>query len=278
MPSDLYLEPPLSLVTVGDEQRIAVRQAGGGDGTPLVLLHGIGSNSSAWAGQFAGFAPTRRVIAWNAPGYPGSTPLPAPSPTAGDYGTRVIALLDALDIERAVLVGQSLGAIMGTAAVLLQPERFACAVLASPASGYATPEGAPIPASVAERLDEVARTGPAGLAERRAPRLLTERASPEARAIIHRVMSEVTVEGYAQASRMLAHADLTSDVARLRIPTLVMWGDEDIVTPPAGCARIAAAVPGGQYRVIPRVGHGFATEAPALFNAALADFLSQIED
>lgn len=272
----LYVEPDLRRVSLGAGV-IAVREAGEGAALPLILLHGIGSNASAWAGQFAGFAAGRRVVAWNAPGYANSTPLPMARPAPEDYGASLIALLDALAIERAVLVGQSLGAIMATAAALRRPDRFAGLVLASPASGYATPANAVLPERVAERIAEVERLGPFGLAGRRAHRLLTARATSDARALVHRVMCEVDVEGYSQASRMLAHADLAGMVAGLTMPTLVMWGDEDIITPPAGCARIAAAVPDRRTAVLPGLGHAFATEAPAIFNQALAAFLAELE-
>lgn len=276
MSAAAYLSPDLRIVSLGD-RAIAIRQAGAGHGLPLVLLHGIGSNSCAWAGQFAGFMGERRVVAWNAPGYPASTPLPMAAPRAEDYGASLIALLDALSIDRAVLVGQSLGAIMATAAALADPGRFAGLVLASPASGYAIPAGGEIPARVAERIGEVQELGPLGLADRRAHRLLTERASLEARAIVHKAMSEVTVDGYRQASRMLAHADLVVMVGRLSLPTLVLWGEEDIVTPPESCARVAAAVPSGHSIALSGLGHGCATEAPAVFNKVLAEFLAEVE-
>jgi len=271
-----YVEPDPEIIEVG-KRKVTIRQAGAGPGLPLVLLHGIGSNSSAWAGQFAELASERRVVAWNAPGYVGSTPLPMAAPTAADYGAALHGLLDVLAIERALLVGQSLGAIMATAAALQGPDRFAGLVLASPASGYAVRPDDVLPPRVAERIAEVERFGPLGLADRRAHRLVTENAAPEARALIHRVMSEVTIEGYTQASRMLAHADLGEMVSRLAVPTLVLWGESDVITPPAGCAAIAAAAPRAASRAFPDLGHGFATEAPALFNQALTTFLAQIE-
>lgn len=272
----LYLEPDLRAISVRDGA-ISVREAGAGDRLPLLLLHGIGSNARAWAGQFADFARQRRVVAWNAPGYPCSAALPCAAPLPSDYGRRVIDLMDALEIERAVIVGQSLGAIMATAAVLHAPDRYAGLVLASPAGGYATAPDAPLPETVAQRIHEVENLGPVGLADRRAQRLLTANASAFVQAIVHKAMSEVTVEGYAQASRMLAQADLEAMAARLDLPVLVIWGSADIITKPDRCARIAAVVPDVREVEVPEVGHGFATEAPRAFNTALAGFLAEIE-
>lgn len=278
-----YLEPPLSQATIAGRQ-IAWREAGPApvgdkeeEGVPLVLMHGIGSNARAWAGQFAAFAPNRRVIAWNAPGYAGSDPLNGPSPSARDYAQSMLGLLDALAIDRFVLVGQSLGAIMATALATAAADRVVGLALASPASGYAVPAGDPLPERVTGRIDDVLRFGPAGLADRRASRLLTDRADSAARSLVHGAMTEIVPQGYVQASHMLAHANLAAMVARLAVPTLVMWGDADVITPPAGCRAIADAVPGGTYHVFANLGHAFATEAPAEFNAALVPMISRAD-
>jgi pimeloyl-ACP methyl ester carboxylesterase len=268
-----YFEPPLESARIDGALR-SWRAAGVGSALPLVLLHGIGSNSSSWAGQLAGLAGDRQVIAWNAPGYPGSDTLPAPWPSARDYGAALIALLDYLGIRRCVLIGQSLGAIVAATVAVETPSRVAALMLASPASGYAAPPGGDLPAPVAGRLAEVEELGPRGLADKRSGRLVTERASPAARDLVWRAMSEVTVDGYRQASRMLACADIKRDAARLTVPTIVAWGGEDVVTPPESCRAVADAVPGGRAVELPTLGHGFATEDPAAFNQVVRQLLA----
>lgn len=272
----LYLEPELKIASVFG-RNISFRSAGEGGAFPLILLHGIGSNSSAWAGQFAEFSQMRRVIAWNAPGYLGSDALPMDAPAPEDYAAVLLGLLDALGIHKAILVGQSLGAIMATAAVLEQPDRFAALTLTSPASGYAVKKGDPLPVRVAERMNEAVQLGPSGLADQRAHRLVTSRASLEAQRRVHQAMAQVNVHGYQQASMMLAHADLAAMASRLRLPTLVMWGDEDVITPPPAVQRIAAAIPDGRSAALAHLGHGMATENPAAFNKILAEFLAEID-
>jgi pimeloyl-ACP methyl ester carboxylesterase len=268
-----YSEPPLETARIGGALR-SWRSAGRGSAPPLVLLHGIGSNSSSWAGQFAGLAGDRRVVAWNAPGYSGSDNLPSPWPSARDYGAALIALLDHLEIQRCVLIGQSLGAIIAAAVAVETPSRVAALMLASPASGYAAQPGGDLPPSVASRFAEVETLGPRGLADKRAGRLVTERASTAARDLVWRAMSEVTIDGYRQASRMLACADIKRDAARLTVPTIAAWGSEDVVTPPASCRVVADAVPGGRAIEVPALGHGFATEDPAAFNAVVRELLA----
>jgi pimeloyl-ACP methyl ester carboxylesterase len=269
--------PPLLCATLAG-RRQSWREAGAGTGLPLVLLHGIGSNSRAWAGQLAGFAAQRRVLAWNAPGYVGSDPLPMPAPVAADYGAAALAWLDHLGIGRCVVVGQSLGAIMATALARLAPGRVAALALASPAGGYGITPGRPLPETVAARIRDVQTLGPAGLAQARAHRLLTGIADDQARATVQTAMAEVVPHGYEQAVRLLGGADLARDVAGLPMPVRVLWGAQDVVTPPAACARIAQAAAQGNARTsqveVPGGGHAFATALPQAFNDAIAPLIA----
>jgi len=182
--------------------------------------------------------------------------------------------LDHLGLERFVLVGQSLGAVMATAFALQEPDRLEALVLTSPASGYATRPGAGLPPSVQSRLDDLTLLGPIGLAEARSHRLLTDKASDLAREIVRQAMSEITPEGYLQASLLLAGADLPTMIRSVTTPTTVIWGAEDVITPPAGCRHIADSLPGAAAIELPRGGHAVATEYPSLFNTALRQALS----
>lgn len=247
------------------------------DRLPLVLLHGIGSNARAWAGQFATFASRRRVVAWNAPGYAGSDPLDTAWPVPDDYADALAGLLDHLAIARCVLVGQSLGAVTATAFATRMPHRVAALVLASPAAGYGVAAGATLPDAVAQRIVDLDALGPAGFAYARYARLLSDTASTEAHAIVRRAMTEVEPRGYAQAARLLAGADLVAAVTVLTVPTLTVWGDADVVTPPATCRCVADAVLGGRSVVLFGGGHAVATEMPDMFNATLAPVLADAD-
>lgn len=250
------------------------REAGSGAGVPLVLLHGIGSNADGWVGQLAAFAPERRVVAWNAPGYGGSTPLASAAPIAADYARALIGLLDHLGIARCVLVGQSLGAIMASAAARIVPGRVAALVLASPATGYGVPPGGELPETITRRIADIRELGPRGMADRRAMRLVTEAASTEVRAMVHGAMAAVTLDGYEAAVRLLAGSDLPGLLDGVTVPGLVIWGGADVVTPPAGCRGIAEAFVGAAHFEVPGLGHAFATEGPEQFNAAIRPVLA----
>jgi pimeloyl-ACP methyl ester carboxylesterase len=267
----LYLEPPLRTAIIG-ARRQAWREMGAEGALPLFFMHGIGSNARAWAGQFAALSAQRRVLGWNAPGYDQSDPLETSWPTPDDYAVAALTLLDHLAIARCILIGQSLGAVMATALARRASDRIAALVLVSPASGYGRAPGSALPEAVAKRIADLEALEPIGFAERRAGRLLTAGALPEAREIVRRAMAEVTMRGYLQAARLLACADLARDVEGLPMPTQVLWGGADRITPPESCRSIATAA-GVSGIELPGLGHGLATEAPERFNDAIRPML-----
>ena len=147
-PDTAQLEPALArldarfaqtVVVLPSGARVAVRQttAAPGDAPVVVLLHGIGSGAASWLDVAAASGGQARVLAWDAPGYGASSPLPMPAPTAADYALRLHEMLIALRIERCTLVGHSLGALMACAfAADRGRSMVANLVLISPARGY----------------------------------------------------------------------------------------------------------------------------------------------
>lgn len=250
---------------------------GAGDGLPMLFMHGIGSNASAWQGQIAYFGRERRVIAWNAPGYGNSSPLPIQTPGAADYADCAAQFLRHLGIHRAIIVGQSLGAIMASGLALRHPDLVAGLVLISPASGYATPKSQPLPARVAERVALARQLGPAGLADARASNLLSANAAPWAHAIVHRAMASINPDGYEQASRMLAYADLKDMVRHIALDSTVICGSEDRITPPEGCWLIADQFPSASWHLVDGYGHAIATEAPEAVNALIRGYVCGLD-
>jgi pimeloyl-ACP methyl ester carboxylesterase len=266
--------PPL-WTTQLDGLRLAWREAG--DGPAVVFLHGIGSGSAAWRHQLTHFALRHRAIAWDAPGYGGSGDLPPENPTAREYALALAQLLTDLEVERAVLVGNSLGALMAAAFVHDHPHRVRGLVLSDAASGHGLLEAGERQKRLAARLDTLETLGPAGMAEKRAPRLLGSKPPAGALEAARAVMAEVRPRGYAQAARMLSTANVFDELAGCEAPALVVCGSEDRVTPPADNERIAQALPGAQFTLIEGAGHLPYLEAPERFNAVVDGFLATLE-
>ncbi|OXI30329.1 alpha/beta hydrolase [Burkholderia sp. AU16741] len=258
---------------------IGYRAAGvqrAGRALPVVLLHGIGSGAASWVSQLDTLGASRRVLAWDAPGYGVSTPVHGGSPAAADYAASLNAWLEALGIERCVLVGHSLGAIIAGGLARVMPARIAGLLLISPAGGYGS-----APADTREsrrdaRLAMLAELGPAGLAEQRSGNMLSGFANEEARAWVRWNMARVVPAGYAQATHLLANADLAADLAGFRGCTAVAVGAYDAITPPAACERIAAAAQ-VELQVIPQAGHAGYVEQPAVYSSLIDGFCRQCD-
>ncbi|KAA1010914.1 alpha/beta fold hydrolase [Paraburkholderia panacisoli] len=260
-------------VALASQSVLSYREAGGADSDalPLVLLHGIGSGAASWVQQFDVLGASRRVLAWDAPGYGRSTPVAAASPVADDYATALKDWLDALGIERCVLVGHSLGAIIAGAFATTHPRRVAGLLLLSPAGGYGAASAEVRETKRDQRLAMLKELGPQGLAEKRSANMLSAHASEEARAWVRWNMSRVIPHGYAQATHLLANADLAADLARYSGRVNVAVGADDAITPPAACERLAQAAR-TPLQVVPHAGHAGYIEAPAAYTAIIDTF------
>ncbi|OLL31900.1 alpha/beta hydrolase [Burkholderia sp. SRS-W-2-2016] len=238
---------------------------------PLVLLHGIGSGAASWVQQFDALGDSRRVLAWDAPGYGASTPVAAASPVARDYAEVLKEWLDAQRIERCVLVGHSLGAIVAGAFAAAQPGYLAGLLLLSPAGGYGAAAADVRDSKRDQRLAMLNELGPQGLADKRSGNMLSAQASDEARAWVRWNMSRVIPHGYAQATHLLANADLAADLARYEGRICVAVGAEDRITTPEACERIAQ-VARTRLQIVPGAGHAGYIEAPAAYTAIIDTF------
>nr|WP_187672574.1 alpha/beta hydrolase [Pseudomonas carbonaria] len=253
---------PERLVPLADGTRLAIRECG--SGPVVVLLHGIGSGSASWLHCARWLAESCRVIAWDAPGYGRSTPLPQARPRAVDYAARLELLLQVLEVERCVLVGHSLGALMATAyAAGPGARRVAQLLLISPARGYGAAELADSGARIRQqRLDNLDRLGIEGLASERTARLLGPNPSEEALAWVRWNMARLNPSGYRQAVELLCGDDLLG-YGPLSMPCEVHCGEADGITTPDVCALVARRL-GAPFSLIPGAGHASPIEQPAV--------------
>ena len=276
---------PARCVDVASSRRIGYRDAGREAGAaraaalPVVLLHGIGSGAASWVHQLEALGTTRRVLAWDAPGYGDSTPVEPVSPQATDYADALRGWLDALDIARCVLVGHSLGAIIAGSFAAAHPQRVAGLALLSPAGGYGAASEAVRVQKRDSRLAMLAELGPQGLADARSANMLSATASEPARQWVRRNMACIVPGGYAQATHLLANADLARDVAcysRERARICVAVGTADRITPPHACEHIAqaASVP---LQLIAGAGHAGYVEAPETYSTLIDAFCKTCE-
>ncbi len=246
-----------------------------GSGPALVLLHGIGSAARSFDRQIAAFAQRFRVVAWDAPGYGGSTELAPAHPTAGDYADALDRFLSERGIDACHLLGHSLGCLMAARFAATRPKRALSLTLCSIAGGHAHLPADERRKMLDQRIGDVVSMGPKSMAEKRAPRLLGPAAPADALGRLVDTMSSVHVHGYSQAARMLSTGDIVADIAKLPkgLPGQVIYGDADVITLPARIREIAASWPGVPVHVIAGAGHALYLEQPGPFNALLTAFL-----
>jgi pimeloyl-ACP methyl ester carboxylesterase len=253
----------------------------GSSGRTIFFLHGIGGRAETFASLFAAWPTPARLIAWDAPGYGASTPLPHDWPTAGDYAARLSEALDGFgEIAPIDLVGHSLGCLVAGALATNQQHRVHKLVLIAPAPGYRVPVGGDLPVNVAARITELERLGPAAFAAARAGNLVSDPvARPDVAAVVQSAMAAVTVRGYGQAVRMLGNADLHKCAASITAPTLIINGDADRVTPLDGARRLLAHLqerPGNavaRLEIVPGAGHAVSIEQPEHVARLISEFL-----
>ncbi|MEL7939366.1 MULTISPECIES: alpha/beta fold hydrolase [Pseudomonas] len=271
--ADLERDFPQRLVRHG-ETVAAVREAGATDAPALVLLHGIGSGAASWLPLAQRLKDRARIIAWDAPGYGESTPLAEAAPRAEAYMGRLRELLDALGVRRCLLLGHSLGAMAALALANIEPQRVARLVLLSPARGYgARPDEGEAVRS--RRLAGLASEGIAGLAERRAPAMLGANPGAAALAWVRWNMARLRPHGYRQAVELLCGDDLLR-LGRPPVPSEVLCGSEDGITPPAACREVAEAL-AAPFRLIPGAGHASPIECPEALAGLLARLLEHCQ-
>ena len=250
--------------------RVGLLDQGGGNALPIIFLHGVGSDKSVWRPQLDHFAAARRAIAFDYPGY-GESDL-APGATRDDFAASMFAALDALEAHRAHVCGLSLGGVIAIAMHALAPQRCASLILAD--SFAVHPDGAGI---YQRSVEASLNLGMRALAEARVDMLLGSAATAELRAEVIETMAAIDPDAYHIGAEAVWLADQRDHAARIGVPTLVLCGTEDRITPPALSKELAAQIPGARLELINAAGHLANAEQPAAFNAAIDRFLAEIE-
>ena len=253
--------------------RIGLMEAGGGTATPILFLHGVGSDKSVWQRQLAHFGAGRRAIAIDYPGYGESEP--SATATHDDFARAALATLDALEIEHAHICGLSLGGVVAIAIHALARARCASLILAD--TFVVHPDGQAIhDRSVAASHAMSMRD----LAEARAAMLLGTGASDEVKAEVIATMGAIDPAAYRLGAAAVWLADQHGRVAAIDVATLILVGEEDGITPPALSDALAALAGSAARRpppvtlhTIAHAGHLANLEQPAAFNAAIDRFL-----
>jgi 3-oxoadipate enol-lactonase len=250
-----------------------------GGGAPVVLVPGFGAGAWIWYRQIPALSRRFRVVSFDPRGV-------ARSPEAdGELSIRaladdVAALLDALGIPSAHVLGGSFGGFVAQEFALAHPGRTSSLTLCCTSSG-GPGHRPPRP----ETLEAIAATRGLNTQERVRQNLLlafSTRFAEEEPAEVERVVrlrdeNHVSERVYLQQLQAAVRFDARGRVAQIKAPTLVITGDEDAIVPHENSLNLAALIPGARLRVVRGGSHAFFIERPAEFNPAVADFLEEVE-
>ena len=244
---------------------IGYDQAGGGEAIPIVFLHGVGSDKAVWRPQLEHLGRERRAIAFDYPGY-GDSDAASEDTTRDDYAAAILAAMSALGVARAHVCGLSLGGVIAIAMHHLSPESVASLTLADTFAVH--PDGRAIyERSIAASADLRA------LAEARVDVLLAQPADPSVRSEVVETMAQIDPAAYRIGAEAVWLADQRDRAPAIQVPTLVICGDEDKVTPPQLSRELAELIPGARYAAIGRAGHLTNLEQPDEFNRIVSEFI-----
>jgi 3-oxoadipate enol-lactonase len=255
-------------VATSKGQKIGYAEAGSGGATPIVFLHGVGSDKSVWRPQLAHFGPTRRAIAFDYPGYGDSDPAPVGT-TRDDYAEAILSAMHELGVPQAHLCGLSLGGVVAIAMHRADARRCVSLILADTFAIHLDGR------AIYDRSIAGSRDLPA-MAAARVDVLLAQPADPLVRQEVVETMSRIEPAAYRIGAEAVWLADQRDRATEIRVPTLVVCGDQDPITPPALSHELTAVIPGARMELIAGAGHLTNLEKPDTFNAIVGQFIEPL--
>jgi pimeloyl-ACP methyl ester carboxylesterase len=273
----------MPFLTTDDNVKIYYEDTG--VGTPVVFVHEFAGDYRSWEMQVRHFARHYRCITYNARGFPPSEVPDAVSAYSQERARDdVKSVLDHLKIDKAHVVGLSMGGFATLHFGLFYPNRARSLVVAGVGYGAEKDQRERFRNEAAIIADKLENEGMAAFAEAYAygpTRVQLENKDSRGFAEFKRQLAEHSAEGSANTQRGVQRErpsifDLEPQLKTLRVPTLILNGDEDwpCLLP---CIFMKRAIPSAGLSLIPNSGHAINIEEPDAFNAALANFLAQVE-
>ncbi len=263
---------PVTRISVNGVQ-LVVEQRGGGTGPPVLFIHGFPLDRTIWQHPLDSLTGFHRI----APDLRGMGKSEAPDLgySMNTYAEDLVGILDGLGISRVVLCGLSLGGYVAFEFLRRFRERVGGLILMDTRAEGDSAEGRKAREGLSGRIRE---QGPLAAAEAMLPRFFTPQVSPEIIERVRTVIMQTPVAGLVGAlSAMRDRPDSTSLLPTLSgIPTLVLVGAEDMITPPSIAQAMAAAIPGARLMEIPGAGHLPCVEQPVSTTRAILKFLQSL--
>jgi pimeloyl-ACP methyl ester carboxylesterase len=248
-----------------------------GQGKPVVLLHAFPFSRAMWRRQLQALQAEWRVLSPDLRGF-GDTPGFEGDPSLDQMADDLLSLFAEADVrEPVVLGGLSMGGYIALAFARRHPSRLRALILADT---RAEPDDAAARANRDKLIDFARAHSSALVVEQLLPRLVSDETRterPEVVEEVRRIGSAQSVEGIIGGLRaMRDRKDARPVLESIRVPTLVLVGSRDIVTPPATAEELVAGIAGARLATISGAGHMSNLERPDLFNQEVRTFLHSV--
>src|SRR3954447_13655528 len=270
--------------TMGIDDREG-RHADAGEGPALVLIHGLGASWQSWLEQVPEFSRDHRVVVMALPGF-GCSEMPSPDISIEYYAQWAFRFLDALGIESAALVGNSMGGFIAAEMAIRQPDRVqrltvvSAAVFwqtyrrAQPLLQLARLSDAIVARALMRTTDDIAtrprlRSWALATAGFRYPHLISRELAHEM------VRSARRTDGFLPGLEALAGYSLEEELPKISCATLIVWGAHDALVKVKDAERLQELIPNARREIFERTGHVAMLERPERFNRLLAEFLAE---
>jgi len=261
--------------------RAHVREQGNPDGIPIVLIHGAMGSLHMWEGWARELSDKARLILVDLPGHGLTGAWPRDEYTIDAYADFVEVLVDALNLDRFVLVGHSMGGAVAWTFAATRPDRVSQLILVD-AAGYPRADGdVPLPTRLA-RMPVIGDIGVYFKPERLVRRSLAEVYADPAMVTPERIRRYAELQrfpGNREATLQRARTQEPLDPAplkRLDVPTLIIWGGKDRWVPTADAFRFQSDIKGAELEIFEALGHNPMEEDPKATAAAVAAFIKPI--
>jgi 3-oxoadipate enol-lactonase len=245
--------------------------AGRPDGPTLLFINSLGTSLHVWDAQVAALGDRFRILRYDMRGH-GLTDCPSGAYTMAQLGDDARALLEAVRAGPVHVCGLSIGGMVAQRLAATEPGRVLSLVLCDTANIIGPPS------RWNERIAAVAQGGVASIAGAVmkvwfTPEFLAKR-TEEARGMTN-MLTRTPAEGYVGCCHALRDADLREDDAEIKCPTLIIVGEQDVVTSPAAAREMSAAIRGARLEVLPQAAHIPNVERPDAVNRLLGEFFDR---
>lgn len=245
-----------------------------GQGSDLVLIHGLGGSLHDWAPFMPDLARVHRVLRWDVRGF-GQSDKPAGPYTPHLFAQDLAGLVRALGVATIHVAGISMGGVIAQRFTLDYPELVSSLTLIS-TSSEVSENARKAWEKTASIIEQRGFSSNVEAAQRVfAPSFVKQ--NPQAIQVMAERTATNDPRAYAAAARAIGSYNWTEELGRIYAPTLILQGREDVLTPPGGSIKLSRGIPRSRLLMIPECGHVVPVEKPLLFQETLLAFLAGVD-